>query len=66
MVLGFREKDHVPGSANHEADKLSRSFNDDLEWSLNKNIFNKILEKFLKLNTDLFASRLNKKLGRYA
>lgn len=56
----------MPGSANHEADKLSRSFNDDLEWSLNKNIFNKILEKFLKLNTDLFASRLNKKLGRYA
>lgn len=56
---------HLPGKINQEADTLSRSFNDDLEWSLCENIFLKILNTYPLLRIDLFASRLNKKLDNY-
>lgn len=50
---------------NGHADRLSRTGNDDLEWSLDKNIFRKILSNFPRLTVDLFASRLNAKLSQY-
>ena len=33
---------HIPGHVNAEADKLSRNYKDDLEWSLDQSIFQKI------------------------
>lgn len=56
---------HVPGISNSEADEMSRSFNDDLEWSLSTPIFDKIQRHFPDLSIDLFASRLNNKLEKY-
>lgn len=56
---------HVAGIANTEADRLSRQFNDDLEWSLDPSIFKIILSVFGELDIDMFASRLNNKLECY-
>lgn len=56
---------HIPGISNSEVDKMSRSFNDDLKWSLDESQFDKIQEKFPDLPIDLFASRLNNKLQKY-
>ena len=57
---------HLPGEQNIHADRLSRKLNDDMEWMLNKNIFNDIYAIFnLEGNTDLFASRLNHQLPKY-
>ena len=56
---------HVAGTANIEADRLSRVFNDDLEWSLDESVFRNIETAFGILEIDMFASRLNKKLSHY-
>ncbi len=56
---------HVPGVANIEADALSRKFNEDLEWSLNMEVFRNIQHRYGHLDIDLFASRLNHKLDNY-
>ncbi|MEW8548280.1 MAG: reverse transcriptase domain-containing protein [Candidatus Thiodiazotropha sp.] len=56
---------HVSGSLNVEADRMSRKINDDLEWALREDVFDKIVEKFGLPDIDLFASRLNHKLKRY-
>lgn len=57
---------HIPGIDNVEADRLSRTINDDLEWKLNETTFLKICQIFhLKEGIDLFASRLNYQLERY-
>ena len=56
---------HLPGKMNQEADKLSRVFNDDLEWSLNCETFKKIMAWYPEISVDLFASRLNNKLKNY-
>ena len=56
---------HIPGTSNSEADKMSRSFNEDLEWALVPQVFQKILDHFPDLSIDLFASRLNHKLAKY-
>lgn len=56
---------HIPGKKNIEADKESRSFNSDLEWSLNQNVFEEISNIHIGLSIDLFASRLNHKLPKY-
>ena len=56
---------HVPGTSNSEADEMSRSFNDELELSLEDLQFAKIQSKFPDISVDLFASRLNKKLQKY-
>ena len=55
----------IQGAKNVDADFLSRSFNDDLEWGLDTNIFQAIYSKFPDINVDLFASRLNSKLPNY-
>ena len=56
---------HIAGKKNIEADKKSRIFNDDLEWQLNLNFFQNIVEKWGKPDIDMFASRLNNQVKAY-
>ena len=57
---------HIPaGKHNLLADTASRKFYDASEWMLSKNIFNH-LACFGMSEIDLFISRLNKQLHRYA
>lgn len=56
---------HIPGKLNTEADKASREFNDDTEWSLDPGLFNNLATKWGKPDIDLFASRLNHKVDLY-
>ena len=57
---------HVAGSLNVEADEMSRKKgNDDLEWSFDGSVFNKLKNRHPKIEIDLFASRLNHKLPCY-
>ena len=55
----------MPGVQNVLADYKSRNFSDNLEWSLNNKIFEKIVHVFGQPEIDLFASRLNKKVDRF-
>ena len=56
----------VPGKLNTVADKCSRKFNDNLEWKLKENIFEKLVHLWELPTIDLFASRLNFQIKRYA
>lgn len=51
---------------NTAVDRLSRTFNDDLEWSLDTRVFQTIVSVFGQMDIDLFASRLNAKLDNYS
>ena len=55
----------IPGKLNSKADKLSRSLNENTEWSLDQNSFNKIHSIFPDIQLDLFASHFNHKLEDY-
>ena len=55
----------LPGKENVEADRESRTFNDNTEWSLKENIFHSIVETYGMPSIDLFASRINRKVPRY-
>ena len=55
---------HIPGIEN-EADRPSRKFNDDSEWQISQNIFEKVCSTWHAPQIDLFASRLNHKLEIY-
>ena len=57
---------HMPGKDNCEADAESRTENDDIEWSLNSGTYDAIISIFKELTVDLFASRLNNELKKYA
>ena len=56
---------HIPGKCNVEADVQSRTFNDNIEWSLHKDEFAKLIRVFGQFSIDLFATRLNNKVDRY-
>ena len=56
---------HIPGVQNVLADFKSRKFADNVEWSLNPSIFERVCNTFGKPQVDLFASRLNCKCVRY-
>ena len=56
---------HIPGCGNVTADHLSRNFCDNIEWSLNDEVFLQVCEQFGYPTVDLFASRLNSKLSKY-
>jgi hypothetical protein len=56
---------HIPGVENNIADKKSRIFHENTEWSLNQQAFLKICDTFGTPDIDLFASRLNAKVGTY-
>ena len=57
---------HLPGVDNVTADKESRIVRDETEWSLNSNFFHNIKKIGINLNIDLFASRLNFKIDKFA
>lgn len=56
---------HCPGVSNVEADEASRLFNDSTEWTLRKDVFGKICQRFGQPSIDLFASRLNHQVMPY-
>jgi hypothetical protein len=56
---------YIPGVCNKVADHASRSFNADIEWMLDKGVFQEICKIFGKPHIDLFASRLNHQLPCY-
>ena len=56
---------HVPGVENTIADFKSRNFEDNLEWSLNDKLFDRVVDCFGEPDIDLFATRLNCKVTRY-
>ena len=55
---------HIPGKQN-AADFESRNFNDQVEWQLNKEVFDRICCLWEMPQIDLFASRLNKQLDKF-
>ena len=59
---------YIPGKANIESDEGSRVFNENTEWVLPQQIFDKLIHQFRSSGpviTDLFTSRLNFKLKPY-
>ena len=57
---------HIPGKCNKVADKMSREFDVNTEWSLSLNIFHLIEKQFdFCPEIDLFATRLNYKVDKY-
>ena len=62
MVIVYR---HISGSDNITADQLSRVFNDQTEWMLDKHTFDSITKVFKTPEIDMFASRLNTQLANY-
>ena len=56
---------HCPGSENVEADRASRVFRDETEWTLEKSLFRAICQRFGKPDIDLFAARNNHQVTRY-
>ena len=56
---------HLPGRLNVVADRASREFTDNTEWSLEASVFNKLVDKWGQPVVDMFASRLNYKLRNY-
>jgi len=55
---------HLPGVQNIIADRKSRHFEEETEWMLDPQVFQKLQLQF-NLAIDLFASRLNTQLPRY-
>ena len=56
---------HIAGNLNTRADFKSRNFNDQIEWQLDKNIFEKICSIWNKPDIDLFATYLNTQLPMF-
>ena len=59
---------HIPGELNKRADSLSRKkrkCNEDMEWAIQINIYEKICDKLGYSDIDLFASAKNHKHRRY-
>ena len=56
---------HLPGSQNTQADRASRIFNDQTEWKLNPTVFQRIIDRLVMPEVDLFASRLNCQIDKY-
>ena len=57
---------HIPGKENLIADLASREFQDSHEWMLSLGVLKYLVELFLIPVIDMFASRLNKQLPKYA
>ena len=56
---------HLPGVLNYRADTESRTLKDRSDWSLDKDTFSKINERYGPIEVDLFASRLTNQCRRY-
>ena len=57
---------YLPGAENHLADGLSRASLDRQDYKLNPAIFRLVQLRFGRFSVDLFASRQNRQLRRYA
>ena len=57
---------HLPGVLNVEADQRSRQFNERTEWHLREDVFQQITKLWGTPKIDLFASKLNSQLPKYA
>ena len=57
---------HIPGKGNIIADLASREFQDSHEWMLSLEVFQYLVELFQIPDINMFASRLNKQLPKYA
>ena len=56
---------HISGKLNIESDMESRKYKADIEWELNGGVFYRLTNMFPGMEVDMFASRLNNKIGRY-
>ena len=56
---------YIPGARNVEADAQSRSLHNNMEWSLDGEVFRQITVKLGSPNIDLFASRTNTKIKNF-
>ena len=56
----------IAGKDNIQADRASRKFNEDIEWCLEESVFSVISSSLGCPVIDLFASRLNNKVSRFA
>ena len=56
---------HIAGIDYKEADFLSRDKHSDMEWMLNKDIFQEIQNIYGDCDIDLFASKFNHQIDRY-
>ena len=56
---------HISGVLNYRADTESRTLKDRSDWSLDKDTFSKINERYGPIEVDLFASRLTNQCHRY-
>lgn len=57
---------HIPGHLNRLADRLSRARLDHHNWTLDPDLFSTLETMFGHHTIDLFASRLNTKIPRFA
>jgi len=55
----------LSGKLNVEADKISREFSDDTEWSLDVQVHETLVSRWETPDVDLFAWQLNAKILRY-
>ena len=56
---------YLPGVENTVADAKSRTFNDNLEWMLDRGVFSELCSQYGRPDIDLFASRLNAQIHKY-
>ena len=56
---------YIETENNVEADNESRLNHDNLEWNLNRTLFDEITKLFYMPDIDIFASRLNNQLEKY-
>jgi len=50
---------HLPGHLNILADKASREFKDDIEWAIDNEVFNMLVQKWGMSQIDMFASTVD-------
>ncbi|XP_053398281.1 uncharacterized protein LOC123550528 [Mercenaria mercenaria] len=62
----FISTKHIAGKENVTSDFYSRNFSDSTEWMLMSEIFRRLRKQFFVPDIDLFASRLNKQIDRFA
>ena len=56
---------HIPGIRNGVADTASRELDSRTEWTMDKQIFQSICQRFYTPEVDLFASRLTHQVPKY-
>ena len=65
-IFIFLPAEHLPGSENTVADSASRIFNDSTEWTIDSDVYSRVVEQYGPFSIDFFASRLNAKQSVYA